>query len=118
MDDDGFYMGELHGIRGLVPSNFLQASPLTSLGPSAPPPQMEPMRKGVAFSDTGVVRKSAPVRQSSQTSNAPTTSLASAAAAAAAAGAKPVAKKSTAGTAAGKPLAKKTSDVGKVSVHH
>ena len=24
MDDDGFYMGELNGQRGLVPSNFLQ----------------------------------------------------------------------------------------------
>lgn len=23
MDEDGFYMGELDGIRGLVPSNFL-----------------------------------------------------------------------------------------------
>ncbi|XP_052272228.1 peripheral-type benzodiazepine receptor-associated protein 1-like isoform X3 [Dreissena polymorpha] len=26
MDDDGFYMAELHGQRGLVPSNFLQES--------------------------------------------------------------------------------------------
>ena len=25
MDDDGFYIGELNGKRGLVPSNFLQA---------------------------------------------------------------------------------------------
>ena len=24
MDDDGFYMGEIDGVRGLVPSNFLQ----------------------------------------------------------------------------------------------
>ena len=24
MDDDGFYMAELNGKRGLVPSNFLQ----------------------------------------------------------------------------------------------
>lgn len=23
MDEDGFYMGELDGVRGLVPSNFL-----------------------------------------------------------------------------------------------
>lgn len=23
MDDDGFYMGEIDGVRGLVPSNFL-----------------------------------------------------------------------------------------------
>lgn len=27
MDDDGFYMGELGGHRGLVPSNFLQDAP-------------------------------------------------------------------------------------------
>lgn len=24
MDDDGFYLGELNGRRGLVPSNFLE----------------------------------------------------------------------------------------------
>lgn len=23
MDEDGFYMGEINGVRGLVPSNFL-----------------------------------------------------------------------------------------------
>ena len=27
MDDDGFYMGELRGMRGLVPSNFLTDLP-------------------------------------------------------------------------------------------
>lgn len=28
MDEDGFYMGELNGVRGLVPSNFLtEAAP-------------------------------------------------------------------------------------------
>ena len=27
MDEDGFYLGELNGIRGLVPSNFLQPAP-------------------------------------------------------------------------------------------
>jgi len=27
MDDDGFFMGELHGRRGLVPSNFLTDVP-------------------------------------------------------------------------------------------
>lgn len=27
MDDDGFYMGELDGVRGLVPSNFLTDAP-------------------------------------------------------------------------------------------
>ncbi|UMM21201.1 hypothetical protein L5515_002987 [Caenorhabditis briggsae] len=115
MDEDGFYMGELNGLRGLVPSNFLQPTPLNNLLPSQP---TEPMRKGVAFSDTQqMIRKSAPIRQSSQTGSTagqPATSLASAVASAAAVS-KPVAKKSTAGTggAAGKPLAKKTSDVGK-----
>ncbi|XP_062590789.1 peripheral-type benzodiazepine receptor-associated protein 1-like isoform X4 [Saccostrea cucullata] len=29
MDDDGFYMGERNGHRGLVPSNFLQEAPLS-----------------------------------------------------------------------------------------
>ena len=24
MDEDGFFLGELHGNKGLVPSNFLQ----------------------------------------------------------------------------------------------
>lgn len=28
MDEDGFYMGELNGVRGLVPSNFLTEAPL------------------------------------------------------------------------------------------
>lgn len=27
MDDDGFYMGEIDGVRGLVPSNFLTEAP-------------------------------------------------------------------------------------------
>ncbi|RCN47709.1 variant SH3 domain protein [Ancylostoma caninum] len=101
MDDDGFYMGELNGLRGLVPSNFLQSSPLTSLGPSQP---TEPMRKGVAFSDAQAVaaKKTMPSRQMSQTSSV------------APAAAKPASKKSTA-TAPTKPLAKKTSDVGKSS---
>uniref|UniRef100_A0A914NPV9 SH3 domain-containing protein n=1 Tax=Meloidogyne incognita TaxID=6306 RepID=A0A914NPV9_MELIC len=30
MDEDGFYLGELNGIRGLVPSNFLQPAPQTT----------------------------------------------------------------------------------------
>lgn len=29
MDEDGFYMGELDGVRGLVPSNFLAEAPDT-----------------------------------------------------------------------------------------
>lgn len=101
MDDDGFYMGELNGLRGLVPSNFLQSSPLSTLGPSQP---TEPMRKGVAFSDAQAVaaKKSLPARQLSQTSGVAATAP------------KPTSKKSTA-AAPGKPLAKKTSDVGKTS---
>lgn len=27
MDEDGFYMGEIDGVRGLVPSNFLSEAP-------------------------------------------------------------------------------------------
>lgn len=27
MDEDGFFMGELDGVRGLVPSNFLTEAP-------------------------------------------------------------------------------------------
>lgn len=30
MDEDGFYMGEVDGLRGLVPSNFLTESPATN----------------------------------------------------------------------------------------
>lgn len=35
-DDDGFYMGELNGVRGLVPSNFL----------TEPPPDYDRRRAG------------------------------------------------------------------------
>ena len=30
MDDDGFYIGEVNGVRGLVPSNFLTETPQVS----------------------------------------------------------------------------------------
>lgn len=63
MDDDGFYMGELNGVRGLVPSNFLTEAPGQnqgqpplgrrpggqSQGPGArgpPPPPREPPPAG------------------------------------------------------------------------
>lgn len=64
MDDDGFYMGELNGVRGLVPSNFLTEAPgqnqgqppqssrrpgAQSQGPGArgpPPPPREPPPAG------------------------------------------------------------------------
>lgn len=85
MDEDGFYMGELNGVRGLVPSNFLQAGPSSSLLPPTMPPgslsahaqqqlgslmgTTEQMRtKGVVFSEAAN-KKPLPVRQSSQQSN-------------------------------------------------
>ncbi|XP_066583287.1 peripheral-type benzodiazepine receptor-associated protein 1 isoform X2 [Prorops nasuta] len=64
MDDDGFYMGELNGVRGLVPSNYLtlapgqsqnqpsqsgRRAPGQSQGPGArgpPPPPREPPPPG------------------------------------------------------------------------
>ncbi|CAD7092744.1 unnamed protein product [Hermetia illucens] len=39
MDEDGFYMGELDGVRGLVPSNFLAEAPEqynNQMGPGGP----------------------------------------------------------------------------------
>ena len=36
MDDDGFYMGEVNGVRGLVPSNFLTETPQVSRYPRSP----------------------------------------------------------------------------------
>ncbi|XP_075220462.1 RIMS binding protein [Lycorma delicatula] len=49
MDDDGFYMGELDGVRGLVPSNFLTEAPPdynNGAGPPirGPPPSRAPGR--------------------------------------------------------------------------
>lgn len=37
MDDDGFYMGELDGVRGLVPSNFLTEAPTDFSNGGGPP---------------------------------------------------------------------------------
>ncbi|XP_046682775.1 RIMS-binding protein 2 isoform X2 [Homalodisca vitripennis] len=37
MDDDGFYMGELDGVRGLVPSNFLTEAPADFTNGAGPP---------------------------------------------------------------------------------
>ena len=47
MDDDGFYMGELNGVRGLVPSNFLTEAPPDydtggRGGRRGPPPHLGP----------------------------------------------------------------------------
>lgn len=37
MDEDGFFMGEVDGVRGLVPSNFLTESPGTNSTPGTGP---------------------------------------------------------------------------------
>ena len=41
MDDDGFYLGELRGQRGLVPSNFLTEAP-PDYDPSQPRHKRQP----------------------------------------------------------------------------
>ncbi|CAD5221140.1 unnamed protein product [Bursaphelenchus xylophilus] len=86
VDEDGFFIGELNGVRGLVPSNFLQpignsltasnvpqqaqqpppgimAGPVGAYGPTG---TTEQRPKGVAFSD--LAKKTPPMRQTSQTS--------------------------------------------------
>lgn len=42
MDDDGFYMGELDGARGLVPSNFLTEATGPGQGVMCPPGRRGP----------------------------------------------------------------------------
>ncbi|VBB33825.1 unnamed protein product [Acanthocheilonema viteae] len=91
MDEDGFFMGELNGIRGLVPSNFLHTSSPNLLMPTpqmslqqqqqqqqqqqasqaVPPitipiPEQQPKSKGVVFQENA--KKSLPGRQNSQVS--------------------------------------------------
>ncbi len=50
MDDDGFYLGELRGLRALVPSNFLTEAP-----PDYDPSQPQSMGRhpGTASGGTG-----------------------------------------------------------------
>lgn len=90
VDGDGFYIGELNGNRGLVPSNFVQpmgpslgvsnlpqqqqqptsgimAGPVGAYGPPITQQDLQQRPKGVAFQDT-TAKKPAPVRQTSQTS--------------------------------------------------
>lgn len=124
VDEDGFYMGELGGQRGLVPSNFLE---LYGAGPS----QQQPLddgggrgkRDGVTFSDSVMAdmerKSSIPSAPQRQTSSGALPARAMAAGQAKAAGAKPagsgkppgVMKKadSTAGKTSG---GKKTGDGG------
>jgi RIMS-binding protein 2 len=131
MDDDGFYVGELNGVRGLVPSNFLQEMPSnTLLPPNAIPVPQQPIHKtsnsisgimagptgaygptsaieqtrpkGVMFSDT---TKPSPTRQTSQTSSKTGIPAMSSMAA-------PKPKSST-GTAPAKPAVKKATEPAK-----
>jgi hypothetical protein len=46
MDDDGFFMGELHGRRGLVPSNFLTDVPTSYMRAAFVESISEPGSKG------------------------------------------------------------------------
>lgn len=64
MDEDGFYLGELNGVRGLVPSNFFQPAAQPSAPPSEPivttpsstmPNSSNIRPKGVAFSSNVAV---------------------------------------------------------------
>uniref|UniRef100_A0A915PUT8 SH3 domain-containing protein n=1 Tax=Setaria digitata TaxID=48799 RepID=A0A915PUT8_9BILA len=84
MDEDGFFMGELNGIRGLVPSNFLHTSSPNLLMPpqqqqqqqqsqqvvppiTIPVPEQQMKPKGVVFQENA--KKTLPGRQSSQVSS-------------------------------------------------
>lgn len=48
MDEDGFFMGELDGVRGLVPSNFLTEAPEQYNNPVGCGPSGTQQRGGVA----------------------------------------------------------------------
>lgn len=129
MDEDGFYMGELNGMQGLVPSNFLQPAPPSTLLPPHMPPgslslpsqQQQPSMdqigrpKGVAFTEMAN-KKPLPVRQSSQTSNKMANIVANIGATSTPQMGNSIPKAvKSAGAAPSKPLAKKASDVGSKS---
>uniref|UniRef100_A0A915EQW2 SH3 domain-containing protein n=1 Tax=Ditylenchus dipsaci TaxID=166011 RepID=A0A915EQW2_9BILA len=140
MDEDGFYIGELNGIRGLVPSNFLQpalaGTPNSLMTTAKPPGQLIPATapvfdgsvprpKGVAFTDT-TNRKpvaAAPMRQISQGSSKSVASAQMPSGFAMATGgtgmtskANKVIGSSAGGISATKPLTKKTSDLTSKSI--
>lgn len=48
MDEDGFFMGELDGVRGLVPSNFLTEAPEQYNNQSGGPVGMNAAQRNVA----------------------------------------------------------------------
>ncbi|XP_078338451.1 peripheral-type benzodiazepine receptor-associated protein 1-like isoform X7 [Crassostrea virginica] len=51
MDDDGFFMGEYNGRRGLVPSNFLQEAPLSDDEVLESASVVSPARSGESLSN-------------------------------------------------------------------
>lgn len=51
MDDDGFFMGEFNGRRGLVPSNFLQEAPLSDDEVLESASVISPARSGESLSN-------------------------------------------------------------------
>lgn len=51
MDDDGFFMGEFKGRRGLVPSNFLQEAPLSDDEVLESASVISPARSGESLSN-------------------------------------------------------------------
>ncbi|EJW81321.1 hypothetical protein WUBG_07771 [Wuchereria bancrofti] len=136
MDEDGFFMGELNGIRGLVPSNFLHTSSPNLLLPTQMPhhqqqqqqqqasqvvppitvpiPEQQPKPKGVVFQENA--KKSLPSRQSSQVSSTsksiPQASMKSKSGAAIGTQ-KTLSKKPSESSAKSTPNARKTSQTGK-----
>lgn len=48
MDEDGFFMGELDGVRGLVPSNFLTEAPEQYNNQAGGPGGMNSAQRNVA----------------------------------------------------------------------
>jgi len=58
MDDDGFFMGEINGQRGLVPSNFLQEAPLSDEDMNEGASIISPTRSGGSLSNLSDQRQS------------------------------------------------------------
>ncbi|VDN90250.1 unnamed protein product [Brugia pahangi] len=136
MDEDGFFMGELNGVRGLVPSNFLHTSSPNLLLPTQMPHhhqqqqqqqasqvvppitvpilEQQPKPKGVVFQENA--KKSLPGRQSSQVSSTsksvPQASMKSKTGAATGTQ-KTLSKKPSESSAKSTPNARKTSQTGK-----
>lgn len=123
MDEDGFYLGELNGQKGMVPSNYLMPATVQQQQQLFPQQQPQPIiantmdntsqqrPKGVAFSEN--TKKPAPIRQSSQTSNKVGGVASATGAAGSSSGVAAKAKTATATSgASAKTLTKKASDLG------